>query len=140
MTTISNPTDGILTGGQPTETQLEQLADDGVTAVINLRAAPELETLDFDEANVVEAAGMTYVWLPVAGPGDLTEELVRKVDDVLANNARVLIHCASSNRVGGVLALREGWLGGKGVEDAVALGKAAGLSSLEPHVARMLGS
>ena len=140
MTTIANPADGIHTAGQPSKAQLEQLAADGVTAVINLRAEPELDTVDFDESEVVEGAGMTYVWLPVSGPGDLTEALVKKVDEVLGGHEKVLIHCASSNRVGGVLALREGWIKGKGVEDAMAFGKAAGLSSLEPHIQKMLSS
>ena len=140
MTTIENPADGIYTAGQPTKEQLEQLAGDGVTAVINLRAEQELGSLGFAEDEVVKGAGMAYVWLPVSGPGDLTRALVDEVDNVLAKHDSVLIHCASSNRVGGVLALRQGWIVGESAEAALDFGKKGGLASLEPHIARLLGA
>jgi hypothetical protein len=50
-----------------------------------------------------------------------------------------VIACASGNRVGALLALREFWLEDAEPEAALALGKAAGLTRLEPSVRLLLG-
>ena len=49
----------------------------------------------------------------------------------------VLIHCASSNRVGALLALRES-LRGASDEEALEFGKQAGMTRLEPLVKERL--
>jgi protein tyrosine phosphatase (PTP) superfamily phosphohydrolase (DUF442 family) len=85
---------------------------------------------------------MSYVRIPVAGAADLTRINVELLDTALrvAEPAgRVLLHCVSGNRVGALLALRENWLYGASPEDALALGRAAGLTSLEPETRKLLG-
>ncbi|PPU82009.1 hypothetical protein XpopCFBP1817_20380 [Xanthomonas populi] len=50
----------------------------------------------------------------------------------------VLIHCASSNRVGALIALEKGRANGAPRDEAIAIGRAAGMTSLEPLVMRLL--
>jgi hypothetical protein len=44
------------------------------------------------------------------------------------------VHCASSNRVGAMAALRAAWIDGRPTEEALQIGRAWGLKSLEPTV------
>lgn len=125
--------------GQPTPEQLGELSALGVRTVINLRA-PE-EAIGFDEAGVAADLGLNYVTLPIAGAPDLDRARVTQFGEVLEEARRhggVLIHCASSNRVGAMVALDEAFNRGASVEDALAHGRAAGLTALEPVVAALL--
>jgi len=113
---------------------IPKIAAAGVREVIDLRT--DSETPGFDEAAAVRAAGMQYHNLPIRGPQDLTPQNVRALDALLssAGDAPVLVHCASSNRVGALMALRAATLQGKSTEAAIEVGKAWGLTSLEPVV------
>src|SRR5690606_15098849 len=91
---------------QHTHTKLSAFAREGVRTVINLRAPDE--AVDYDEAAEAERLGLRYVALPVRGADDLDRERVREFGRELdAARARgpVLIHCASGNRVGAMVAL-----------------------------------
>lgn len=125
--------DGNASAGQPSPDDWPRLRAAGVASVINLR--PAAETPGWDEDAQVRAAGLAYRCLPVAGAPDLGPDLVRSFDELLDTlPAPVLVHCASGNRVGALYALRAGWLNGAGAEQAIALGRAAGLTTLEPAV------
>ena len=94
-----------------------------------------------DERALVEAQGLRYVSIPVtADTFSLADiDAVEKIlDDPSA--APVLLHCASSNRVGAawaVILARKG----RTLEEAEAAGRAAGLHSpqMEAAVRRVLG-
>jgi len=49
-----------------------------------------------------------------------------------------MLYCASSNRVGAMLALKAHWVDGESPEEALELGLAAGLTSLERSVRDLL--
>lgn len=123
---------------QPTVEALTKLPASGVRTVINLR--PASETPDLDEKAVVEKAGMAYRSLPIAGAAGLTRDNVAAFDRLLgeAGEGKVLMHCASGNRVGAMMALRARWIQGKSAEDALAIGKASGLKGLEGDVKALL--
>ena len=126
------PAEGITAAGQPDENGLKELADDGYAAVIDLRAAGEDRGID--EQGLVESFGMDYVSLPIAGRGAVNFENARKLDEILGRyDQPVLVHCASSNRVGALFALREK-MNGADDEDALAFGRSAGMTSLESTV------
>jgi len=126
------PAEGITAAGQPDENGLKELADDGYAAVIDLRAAGEDRGID--EQGLVESLGMDYVSLPIAGRGAVNFENARKLDEILGRyDQPVLVHCASSNRVGALFALREK-MNGADDEDALAFGRSAGMTSLESTV------
>lgn len=126
------PAEGLTAAGQPNLAGLRELADGGYAAVIDLRTAGEDRGLN--EETAVEELGMDYVFLPIAGRGGINFENAEKLDQILNNyDGPVLIHCASSNRVGALLAMREK-LNGAGDEDALAFGRSAGMTSLETTV------
>lgn len=63
-------TGNLYIAGQPDEAALQRLAEVGVTTVINLRTAHEMDNRDlvpFDEAALVAALGMEYVHIPSGG-------------------------------------------------------------------------
>ena len=129
---------GLAVAGQPTPEALAGLEGMGFRTVVNLR--PEREGPP-DERAVVEGQGLRYVSIPVtADTFSLVdvEALEKILDDPAA--APVLLHCASSNRVGGAWAVIQARKG-KSLEEAEAAGRAAGLHSpqMEAAVRRVLG-
>ena len=133
-----NPQTNLLTAGQPTPADFEALAAAGLKHVVNLR--PPAEDAGFDEAALAAKLGLSYRVVPVAGPGDLTLQRTQELDAALiaAGDEPVLVHCASSNRVGALLALRAQWLQNQSSDAALALGRAGGLTKMEPMVAQLL--
>ena len=126
------PADGITAAGQPKEDGLEELAENGYAAVIDLRTAGEDRGLD--EQDIVENLGMDYVSLPIAGKDALNFENAKQLDEILGEyDGPVLVHCGSGNRVGALFALREK-MNGADDEDALEFGRSAGMTSLESTV------
>ncbi len=129
---------GLAAAGQPTPEALARLKEMGFRTVVNMKTEKEGAA---EERGVVEAQGLRYVWVPVTPDAfSLADaEAVGKVLDDPASGP-VLLHCASSNRVGGVWAVLEARRG-KSLEDALAAGRAAGLQSpaMEAAVKRVLG-
>ena len=123
----------LVTGGQPDDATLERAADAGVTTVISLRQPSEP---GFEEERAkVEALGMTFVSIPVAGAEGVTPDNARAVDEALSGaEGEVILHCGSGNRVGALLALRAFHLENRSAEEALALGREAGLTGLEDTV------
>ena len=132
------PLPGVLTGGQPTDEELAEVAEKGYRTVVNLRS--EAEVAETSEPETVEGLGLRYVGIPMAGAAGLTAENAAALDAVLADPSSypVLIHCASGNRVGGLLALRAHQQLGAEASEALAQGLEAGLTSLEPAVREAL--
>jgi uncharacterized protein (TIGR01244 family) len=130
----------VITGGQPDAAQLAALAEAGYRTVVDLRSPGEPYSRE-DEETALESLGLAYVSIPVAGPEGLTEQNARALAAVLADEDAypVAIHCASGNRVGALLALEAAWVDGAAAADALALGRAAGLTGLEPAVRKLLG-
>ena len=136
------PEANLLTGGQPSRACLEAARAAGFDTIVNLR--PPEEFAGFDEAEAVRALGMNYVCIPVAGPQDLDAASVQALDDALARagDRPVMIHCASGNRVGALLALHGCLKCGRSVADALSYGESAGLEAppLREAVRRKLES
>ena len=133
----STPVPGVVAAGRIELADVVRLRQAGIRHVIDLTRNEE--TPDFDEAAAVRNAGIDYSNLPLRGAEDLTLENVRAFDALLGEVRRpLLVHCASGNRVGAMAALRAAWIEGRPVEDAVAIGKAWGLKSLEAEVRRRI--
>jgi uncharacterized protein (TIGR01244 family) len=116
--------------GQPAEADLKLYAERGVKTVINLRTPAEMEKLGFDEKAAVERSGMVYVNVPMQGepPTDADIQRVMKILDG-AKDQPVLMHCASSNRVGMMWSIFRARQHGLSGDDAIAEGKSAGLKN-----------
>lgn len=130
--------DGVSAAGQPDEAALQVFAESGYAAVIDLRT--ESEDRGFDEAAVVADLGMDYVSLPIAGSAAINTENAMKLEALIASyDGPVLVHCASSNRVGALLAIADYENNGDR-DTALAKGKAAGMTGLEGRVEEILDS
>ena len=124
--------DHILRGGQPSDDGFKRLAERGVKTVVDLRWVDEHSIPH--EKQVVEAAGMSFVSVPMKGLSAPTQEQISKVLGVLESSDSwpVFIHCRrGADRTGTVLACyrisHDHWQNQKALEEA----KAYGLSSFE---------
>lgn len=139
MTEIRTVSAGVYSSGQPSPEELAYLGREGLRTIINLR--PPSEAIDFDERATADRLGLRYVSIPIIGAVDLTLAIVSRFADALAdarNAGPVLVHCASGNRVGALMALEQGWIQAANPTAALALGRSAGLTTLEAPVAELL--
>ena len=131
------PVDGITAAGQPDVAALKVFADSGYVAIVDMRGPDEDRGMD-DEKGVVEGLGLEYIAFPITSEDELTFDRARELDELIQTyDGPVLVHCASSNRVGAMLALRHS-LNGASDEEALEHGKAGGLTRLEPVVVKRL--
>ncbi len=134
----AEPLPGLLTAAQPRRIQLEELVDLGYAHVISLRPASE-DGAGWEELDL-RGEDVAFTRVAVAGAPGLTRENVEALDRALeaADGGPTVLYCSSSNRVGALLALRAYWLEGASPDEALALGRSAGLAGLEPAVQDLL--
>ncbi len=89
----------VVTGGQPTEEQLGDVAAAGVEAVVNIATDDPRYSLD-DEQATVTGLDMVYHHVPVDWDAPTAEDYAAfsKIMDELADR-QVLVHCAANFRV-----------------------------------------
>lgn len=135
---LHQPSANLWVSGQPSAEQFAEAQRAGVQRIINLR--PASEDPSRDEAAELAALGLPYTVLPIASAADLTRANVEALDRLLAESAEqtTLLHCASGNRVGALMSLRAAWLQGADPEAALAVGRAHGLTAMEPVVRQLL--
>ncbi len=133
------PMPGLITAGQLTEDQMNVLAAAGYKNFVSLRLPGE-DGAGWEEA-FAGSQGLTFTRLPVSDAEGLTRGNVEEMDRILdaAGDEPTVLYCSSSNRVGAMLALRAHWLEGVDAGQALELGRAAGMTRLEPTVTRVLG-
>lgn len=113
------------TGGQPRLEHLQQLKDEGVKSIINLRPVSEHRAAE-EEAKAKEL-GLRYFNIPVVfgDPKDEQGAEFLKITDDTANRP-AFIHCASAIRVGAFWmirrVLRDGWTVDAAEEEAKKIG------------------
>lgn len=133
---FAQPRPQLYSAGQPSAAQLQQAAAAGITTVIDLRQPDE--DRGFDETRAAERLGLRYVRIPVAGAAGLSEANARALRVALAQSqGPVLVHCASGNRAGALLALLQA-RDGASVDQALQFGRDAGMSSLEAPTRALL--
>lgn len=122
------PVPGVITAGQPTPTQLEQLASSGVEIVADLRAASE--DRGFDEPGAAARLALEYHSIPVIGASIGAREFAAVRSLMRTRGTRpILVHCKSANRVGAALIP---WLvldQHRSRDDALAIARQIGLRS-----------
>jgi protein tyrosine phosphatase (PTP) superfamily phosphohydrolase (DUF442 family) len=103
--------DGILLASRVSPDDLQLAAESGAHTVLNMCHPGEIP---FDEGAMVESLGMRYVDLAWNGPDELTDDLVRRARTWFRDAERpLLVHCASSNRVGAL------WLAWRVVDQGI---------------------
>jgi uncharacterized protein (TIGR01244 family) len=129
MPFASQPYDTIICGGQPGLDDYALLKSAGIDNVINMRMPGEQS--DFNDQEQASTAGLNYVAMPIAGEPAITLDAAKQLDDVLNTlEGNTLVHCATSNRVGALFAIRAAVIQDKPVEQALAEGQKAGLKGL----------
>ncbi len=135
---FAQPQPGLHTGGQPSPADLARLRTEGVRTVIDLRGSQE--DRGYDEAAEARRLGLKYIALPIAGKDDVTPANAKALGELLrAQEGDVLLHCASGNRVGALLAM-DAVARDASRQEALELGRKAGLKSLEPVVVERLAA
>jgi len=131
------PLPGVITGGVPTDEQLQSARSLGYETVISLLSAAEVG----DEEARVSKLGMRFEAIPIGGPADLTEPNAARLGRLLADPAQrpLILHCGSGNRVGALLALEAFYVEHVPAQQALELGLRAGLTSLRAVVEQKLG-
>lgn len=129
----------VVTGTLDAE-RLRAIDEAGFAHIVSLQ--PVAEHPDFDEAAQAEALGLRHHHRPIRGAADLDREAARWLDEVLADIGEepAVLHCASGNRVGALIALRAAWIEGMAAEAAIAKGKRWGLTRLEGAVRARLSA
>jgi len=135
---LKHPARGYISGGQPSPEQLQAAADAGVGHIINLR--PVTEDAGYDEPAKAKELGLSYSVLGIAGAQDLTADNAHRLDQMLTQHGdtTTLVHCASGNRVGALMALRAAWVQHKPKAEAMAIGREWGMTNAEKAVDRLL--
>ena len=129
----AEPSVGLLTGGQPSEEQFSEAKRLGFKSIVNLRGIGEPGT-DTAPA-LMTGLGMEYVHIPVSGPHDISIDKARALSDALERlHGPIMVHCASGNRVGALFAMRAFHILGESAEAALEIGRASGMTRLEPFV------
>jgi len=98
----AEPVPGWVTGGQPTEKQVQDFKAAGGEVVVDNR--DPMEPRPFDEPSVVRAAGMEYISVPIVH-GAVTTDTMKQMHETLQRLAgkKALLHCSSGNRTSAAL-------------------------------------
>lgn len=115
----------ILISGAADESGIEYIKSEGVTDIIDLRRAEEV---DPEYISAVKSAGMNYHHIPMMSNG-MTEEQAKQFLETMEGiqDTRVLLQCASANRSGGMFGLYLGATGKCSADEALVQAQAAGL-------------
>lgn len=130
---------GWIAAGQPTEDRVRAVVAAGVP-IISLRY-PEEDP--FDEAGLVAELGGSFTRYPTSGADydrvAFREGMYDLYEAAIEAGGTVYLHCASGNRVGASWALFHAERLGVPPEEALEIGRQAGLSGLESRVREILG-
>jgi len=98
----AEPVTGWITGGQPTEPQLQAFKAAGGEVVLDNR--DPMEPRSFDEPAAVRSLGLEYLSVPIVH-GAVTAETMRRMHQALKKleGRTALLHCSSGNRTSAAL-------------------------------------
>ena len=121
----------LLFAGQPTQEDFGRFREMEVATVINLRTEEEMGSLGFDEGKLVTDAGMKYVQAPMRSlpAQEQIDQVLDLMTQATAGDGKVLVHCASANRVGALWTEFRHARHGLPFEEALAEGRQIGLRS-----------
>ncbi|MDG1996133.1 MAG: hypothetical protein P8J14_06555 [Emcibacteraceae bacterium] len=116
---------------QPDEETIGMMKDQGIGLILNIRG--EAEDEGFDEREVVEKLGMSYIQIPyMKGRGiDLgsMNEIIAVINATGENGTKMMLHCTHSQRAGSLLSAVLYRDYGVSKEDAMKIASDAGLTS-----------
>lgn len=120
--------DRVTVGAQVSEEEVKRLPREGFRTVVNLRESGEQDqpVSPDDERKMVEAAGMTYLHIPVSGKDMKPEQVDRFRQELKAQPGPVFVHCHKGKRAGAfammAAAVEQGWSGDQTLQTAEQMG------------------
>ncbi len=134
---LKSPHPDCFSSGEPTKRQLEGIALAGIKHIISL--LPPEKQKEYQEQDVLDLK-MSYKNIIVDGETGVTFSNAELLLKTIAsfNDEPYLLHCASGNRNGALIALYSGKKDGKSVSESIEVGKKWGLSRYEELVRGML--
>src|SRR5258706_2980171 len=130
--------DHVFRGAQPTEQGILALAKLGIKTIVDLREVDERWTA---EENIVKAAGMNYVSVPMRGMSSPTNEQIVKVLSLLTadSSGPVFVHCRrGADRTGTVIACyrigHDQWDNQKALKEAKVMGMSMWERAMQHYV------
>jgi uncharacterized protein (TIGR01244 family) len=122
--------DKVLFGGQTTTDEYAQLADHGVTRVIDVRGTQRFDQSNRDDPAALEALGLEYVSLPISdGRAPAPAEIRRFLELVDEADGRVFAHCGGG--VGRSTSLAAAYEASRGQDPSVLEQLAVGPPTIE---------
>ena len=116
--------------GYPTVEGLEAMHRRGVRTIVSTKAPAQVdEKLGESEREVAERLGMRIVYLPITPDSFSSRDVDRLSDLIEHNEGPVLLHCGSSNTIGGLWAAYLHRERGVDASRALEIGQSAGLRS-----------
>ena len=132
------PVEGLLCTGQLSPEQMDGLQALGFASFVSLRLPTE-KGAGWEEAHAAET-GANFTRMPVEGKAGVHEAGARELAELMEKSAQpMVLYCGSSNRVGALLALKAHHVESMPAEEALAFGKTAGVTGIEPHLREALG-
>jgi protein tyrosine phosphatase (PTP) superfamily phosphohydrolase (DUF442 family) len=133
--------DEIITGGQPTADQLESLAAEGFSTVVNLAPLNSPHSLE-NEAELIRSLGMTYYHIPVDWENPKESDFATFARTMLQLPAgKTLIHCVANFRVTAFYSLYAqkhlGWSEAQADEFRAAIWKGSDYPAWQEFIARI---
>lgn len=130
--------DGYVVGGLPNNGQFDEALEAGFESAMSLMANDE-DGIG-ERAQYASSLGIRYIRFTVDGKDDLNESMAWQFASTLAMLGKpAIIHSAGGERVGAIFALMAFFVDEATAEDALAIGRAAGMGSLEEHVRSTMG-
>ncbi len=132
--------DQLSVGGQPSESEIRSLAEDGFKSVVNFRTAGEDDqplSPDSEESSVLEA-GMSYLHVPVSMES-MDEATVNRFRQQLKSLPKpVFAHCKTGKRAGAMtmmhVAVEKGMSGEQALKRAEEMGFECDVPELKEFV------
>ncbi len=132
------PVEGLLCAGQLSPEQMDGLKALGFESFVSLRVATE-NGAGWEEAHAAET-GANFTRMPVQGKAGVNEAGARELAALMATTKQpMVLYCGSSNRVGSLVALKAHHVESMPAEEALELGKSAGVTGMEAHLRSELG-
>ncbi len=118
--------------GFPTAEGLRAMHAAGVRRIISLRTNDEvMKARQFDERALAEELGIELVVIPVTPASFSAADVDRFAEAYESSSTPILLHCGSSNTIGGMWAAYLARKRGYSDAEALAAGRAAGLKNPE---------
>lgn len=129
--------DGYVLGGLPNKQQFDEAYAAGFESAMSLMANDEEGIREI--APYASSLGVRYIRFTVRGKDDLNESMAWQFASTLGMLGRpTIIHSANGERVGAMFALMAFFVDEAPAEEALAIGKRAGMGSLEAHMRAVL--